>query len=286
MGRYRGGAQKYLTFFTGATRPGRRGGAPPKPAGKPAESEYRNVRVFEAGGESKAKPLDFGANKPTGYGKGEHAKAGSVTKDGKGLHVRAAGGGWTGLKVALPYTVTAKTVVSLEFRTSVVGDVHAVGLDDNEELQQGWWPGLDWRTQKMYPEPAPSMQQVLGMLAGLRKEFSIDAGRLYVGGLSMGGYGTWDVIMRHPKMFAAAFPICGGGDVSEAGRIADLPIWNFHGDADGAVPVDRSRKMVAALKKAGSTKIRYSEYPGVGHNSWERASVEAELIPWLFSQKR
>lgn len=117
-------------------------------------------------------------------------------------------------------------------------------------------------------------------------EFNIDSSRLYVTGQSMGGYGTWDMILRNPDLFASAIPVCGAGDPSEAAEICDLPIWIFHGSDDPAVPVTGSREMAEALQEEGSTAVRYTEYPGVGHGSWVNAWKEPTLVPWLFSQKK
>ena len=101
----------------------------------------------------------------------------------------------------------------------------------------------------------------------------------------MGGYGTWDMIMRRPDTFAAAVPICGGGDESKAPSIAKVPQWIFHGGADTVVKPERSRNMVEALKNAGA-EPKYTEYEGVGHNSWDKAYADAEMWSWLFSQKK
>jgi predicted peptidase len=125
----------------------------------------------------------------------------------------------------------------------------------------------------------------LEILASVQKEFSIDSHRLYVMGLSMGGYATWDVTTRHPEMFAAAVPVCGGGDEKEAGKIKNLPIWAFHGGSDPVVKTVRTRNMIVAIKEAGGNP-KYTEYPGVGHDSWTPAFKEPELLPWLFAQKR
>jgi len=129
------------------------------------------------------------------------------------------------------------------------------------------------------------MGLTLELIEKLSQEFAIDRKRLYITGLSMGGYGTWDIIQRHPDMFAAAMPVCGGGDSAAAPLIKDLPIWVFHGDKDGAVPVIRSQNMVAALKQAGS-KVKYTEYPGVGHNCWTQTYANQDVLKWFFSQKR
>jgi predicted peptidase len=125
----------------------------------------------------------------------------------------------------------------------------------------------------------------LKLLDNLPKLFSVDPDRIYITGLSMGGYGTWDALQRKPDYFAAAIPICGGGDVNGAEKMKDVPIWAFHGDADGAVKVSRSRDMIEALKAAGG-KPKYTEYPGGGHDSWTATYKNPEVMAWLFEQKR
>jgi len=149
------------------------------------------------------------------------------------------------------------------------------------------WVEVDWSLdQHAQPkEPSEPMRLTLELLAALQKEFSIDAKRLYVTGLSMGGYGTWDLVARKPELFAAAVPICGGADEMTAGKIAKLPIWTFHGAKDTAVKVSRSRNMIEALKKAGG-QPKYTEYPDVGHDSWVPAYKDPEMYQWLFAQKR
>lgn len=149
------------------------------------------------------------------------------------------------------------------------------------------WSDVDWsKLSNSLPEkPSRNMRLAMEVLDGLQKEFSIDADRVYVTGISMGGYGTWDAISRWPDRFAAAVPICGGGDEAQAAKLTKLPIWCFHGDKDGAVPVARSRNMIAAIKAAGGDP-KYTEYPGVGHNSWDNAYKDEALYDWLFAQKR
>ncbi|MBN2474476.1 MAG: prolyl oligopeptidase family serine peptidase [Pirellulales bacterium] len=148
------------------------------------------------------------------------------------------------------------------------------------------WAEVDWSksTHEMPEKVSESMGLALEVIAKLQKEYPIDPDRLYVMGLSMGGYGTWDIIQRRPDLFAAAVPICGGGDEKAADRI-QIPVWAFHGDRDGAVPVSRSRNMIAAIKAAGG-KPKYTEYPGVGHNCWSTAFADPEMLKWLFSHKR
>ena len=135
-----------------------------------------------------------------------------------------------------------------------------------------------------YPESADG-KRALAVLAEVEKSYRIDKDREYLTGLSMGGYGTWAHAAAAPDRWAAIAPICGGGDPAWAEKIAQLPIWCFHGDEDRAVPVDQSRRMIDALKKAGG-KPRYDEYPGVGHNSWDRAYGTDELYAWLLKQRR
>lgn len=149
------------------------------------------------------------------------------------------------------------------------------------------WVNVSWSDPRhdMPNEPAPSMKLSLALLEALQEEFSIDANRIYVTGLSMGGFGTWDAIQRHPELFAAAAPICGGGDAAQAKRIAKLPIWVFHGAEDTVVKPERSRAMVEALKAAGG-EPKYTEYPKVGHDSWSATYSDPAFYEWLFAQKK
>ena len=121
------------------------------------------------------------------------------------------------------------------------------------------------------------------LLQDLKAKDQIDPKRIYVTGISMGGYGTWDIVSRRPDVFAAAMPICGGGDVAQAARIAGVPVWTFHGSADGAVPVSRSRDMVSALWKAGSN-AHYREYPDAGHDVWTETYRDGRVLEWFFCQ--
>jgi predicted peptidase len=154
-------------------------------------------------------------------------------------------------------------------------------------VRGGGWAKIDFRAKeiKLADKPSEPGRLALELVDALQKEYSIDSKRIYVTGLSMGGYGTWDAICRHPDKFAAAVPVCGGGDLNQAEKIAKLPIWVFHGAKDGAVKVERSRDMVEAIKKAGG-KPKYTEYPEVGHDSWVKAYKDGDMMKWLFAQKR
>ncbi|HDP76125.1 MAG TPA: phospholipase [Bacteroidales bacterium] len=132
-------------------------------------------------------------------------------------------------------------------------------------------------------KPTPAMSAVMQLLDSLVRLKYIDRNRIYVGGLSMGGMGTFELLARRPKLFAAAFPICGGGNPKNAKRYAQrVNLWVFHGAADNVVPPYHSQRMVDAIKQAKGN-VHFTIYPGVEHNSWDNAFAEPELLPWLFS---
>jgi predicted peptidase len=147
------------------------------------------------------------------------------------------------------------------------------------------WAGHDRDGNRlmMREKPTRPMQLLIELIAKIEKEFPIDQSRIYVMGLSMGGYGTWDLIARFPNRFAAAVPICGGGDAKTAPKIKHIPVWAFHGALDHVVPPGQSRLMIKALQDAGG-KPGYTEYPDVEHDSWVYAYREPHLMPWLFNQ--
>ena len=149
------------------------------------------------------------------------------------------------------------------------------------------WADIDWASDApVQPEKvSPSMALTLAAIEALQKEFSIDSDRLYVTGLSMGGYGTWDLITRFPEKWAAAAPICGGGDKAKAPLAKAVPIWAFHGVEDPAVKLVRTVEVIDAIKAAGGNPL-YSEYPYVGHDSWTTAYQEPQFLPWIFAQRR
>ena len=149
------------------------------------------------------------------------------------------------------------------------------------------WNDVDWgaATHTLPKEMTDASRMTIALVESLLKEYSIDPKRVYLTGLSMGGYGTWDLLARRPELFAAAVPVCGGADEATAEKIKNIPIWVFHGAKDGAVKPARSRNMVAALEKAGG-KPKYTEYQNVGHDSWNPAYKDAEMMRWLFGQMK
>ena len=133
--------------------------------------------------------------------------------------------------------------------------------------------------------PQPKEQALLlALLDHIAKEYSVDSDRVYLTGLSMGGFGSWRLAADHPERFAAVVPICGAGRVEDAERLKQLPIWVWHGADDHTVPVARSEEMVKAIMDAGSTTIRFTTLEGIGHNSWEAAYASPDLYQWLSKQ--
>lgn len=134
--------------------------------------------------------------------------------------------------------------------------------------------------------PTPSLDAAVSLLRQVALTERVDAKRLYVMGLSMGGFGTFEAVHRNPKLFAAAIPICGGGDTARYDRrVKKTSFRVFHGDVDAAVGVANSRAMVRRLRDV-KARVQYTEYPGVNHNSWDNAFAEPDLLVWLFSARR
>lgn len=139
--------------------------------------------------------------------------------------------------------------------------------------------------KRTWQADTPDGKRALAILDAVTKEYKTDAARTYLSGLSMGGFGTWSIAAATPEKWAAIAPVCGGGKPADAEKLKNLPVWCFHGDKDTAVKVEKSREMIAALKKAGATP-KYTEYPGVGHNSWDDAYGTDDLYTWLLEQKK
>ncbi len=172
------------------------------------------------------------------------------------------------------------------------------GLD---QLMAGIGPAL-WKRKAKFPfvtvfpqchtngkwsVEGPDAKAALAILKQTAAEFQTDPDRVYLTGLSMGGSGSWSIAAKHPEMFAAIVPMCGRGDLAAAKSLAAarLPVWNFCGDQDRETTVKFSRDMHAALRDAGGDS-RYTEYPGVGHNCWDKAYGDDELYPWLLDKSR
>jgi len=145
--------------------------------------------------------------------------------------------------------------------------------------------GRDNQQLLLQPAAAKPMELLIELIKKTAKTLPIDTNRIYITGLSMGGFGTFDAIARHPDLFAAAVPVCGGGDVSKAPSIAHIPMWIFTGAEDRAVSPAFSYEMVGALTKAGAHP-GFTQYPEVGHFSWIGAYSDAMMMAWLFRQHK
>lgn len=176
------------------------------------------------------------------------------------------------------------------------------------------WTNVYYSTQTL--AQTASLARAVALVDSLIKEFPIDTNRLYITGLSMGGFGTWDVLARHPGKFAAAIPLCGGSDTSKAQQIKNTPIWTFHGAVDGTVPPTATRSMMTRLQSLGCPLIKYTaqynnyfagstitrtaltdsidsgattlfcEYPDGDHGIWTNTYNEPLIARWLFKQKK
>jgi predicted peptidase len=138
---------------------------------------------------------------------------------------------------------------------------------------------------RLQSTPTRPMELLIGLIHQLIKTMPVDSNRIYITGLSMGGYGTYDAIERYPNLFAAAVPVCGGGDASKAPSIAHIPIWIVHGAEDPAVNPLYSLDMLQALTKAGAHP-GFTQYPEVGHFSWLGAYSDPLIMEWLFRQHK
>jgi predicted peptidase len=219
--------------------------------------------------------------------------------------------------LALPYRLFVPNTCSTENPCGLLLFLHGAGERGHDNQAQLKNDALAWiqpsaqtqhPTMVVYPQCPLDMQWVdvpwdkgiydirkttisqplaaaMKLLSSLQSELPVDPDRLLVTGLSMGGYATWDLLVRNPTLFAGAVPLCGGGDPSQTAAICNLPVWAFHGDSDPAVPVSGSRKMIKALQEAGGNP-RYTEVAGGGHDIWARAYRDVEVLHWLFSQKR
>jgi predicted peptidase len=146
-------------------------------------------------------------------------------------------------------------------------------------------PDKDRKKMTLNPEPSTPMRLLIGLIRKLETTMPIDTNRIYITGLSMGGYGTYDALERYPHLFAAAVPVCGAGDTSRAASIAHIPMWIYLGAEDPTVNPLNGLAMLEALTNAGAHP-GYTQYPDVGHFSWLGAYSDPLMMEWLFKQHR
>jgi predicted peptidase len=139
------------------------------------------------------------------------------------------------------------------------------------------------KSHQMNQSPTWPLQLSIELIKQIIDTKNVDYSRIYITGLSMGGYATWEILQREGNLFAAAIPICGGGDLNYVDKMISTSIWVFHGAEDHTVPVERSQIMVNAIRELGGNP-KYTEYPGVDHDSWSRTYQNSEIWNWLFSQ--
>ena len=156
--------------------------------------------------------------------------------------------------------------------------------------KNGYWAPIESREKGFSyvnsKKPTEPMQMVIRLVKVIQKEEAVDSKRMYVSGLSMGGMGTFDIICRHPRMFAAAVPICGGVSLERLRKIKKLPVRIFHGDADEVVSPEHSRNAYIELKALGSQNVELKIFPGIGHDSWNSAFKQEDFLSWIFSNKK
>lgn len=159
--------------------------------------------------------------------------------------------------------------------------------------QNSFWSAIDFKTENdkrvftFNPEGKPTIAMKLAqeLLTKIIESYPVNKKKIYVGGLSMGGMGTFEIVARNPDLFAAAFPICGGGEPSSASKLKKIKWWVFHGGKDDVVPPSYSEIMVDAMKNE-KVSVKFTLYPEANHNSWDPAFAEPELLSWLFAQKK
>ena len=147
------------------------------------------------------------------------------------------------------------------------------------------WSNFSDEPLSLNDEPSEPMKLLIELISEMLANYPVDENRIYITGLSMGGFGTFDAITRYPDLFAAAVPVCGGGDISKAATFSQVPLWIFHGALDEAVDPAYSFKMVEALNDVGANP-GLTIYPETGHFSWIAAYSDEMMMEWLFRQRK
>ena len=129
------------------------------------------------------------------------------------------------------------------------------------------------------------IKTVKSLLDNILDNYNVDPGRVYLTGLSLGGYGTWNMAMMYPEYFAAIAPMCGGGIVDEAHNLRNMPVWVFHGAKDNSNPLENNQRMVDAVKAAGGD-VKFTIYPNIGHDCWTASYNNQELYDWFLSHRK
>ncbi len=151
------------------------------------------------------------------------------------------------------------------------------------------WVDITWADGSYDLDSEPETNEfeaLVALIESLKETYSVDENRIYAAGFSMGGYGTWNLLMNHPDLFTAGVPMCGAASPAHADRILNTPVWAIHGAKDPTVPVSGSREMVEAIQNLGGTKVKYTELPDHDHDVWNYTYSNEEIFTWLFSQSK
>lgn len=218
--------------------------------------------------------------------------------------------------INMPYRLLKPSSLEYGEKYPLVLYFHGIGVrgDDNEKtLINGVWHLAKDEFQEKFPafvlvpqcpenmkwteyfsanervvfnnEQTISMKTAIELMFSIIENYPIDSKRIYVSGMSMGGFATWEILIRYPDLFAAAVPVCGGGDVRFADQLKNIPIWAFHGENDKIVPLERSTEMVESINNLGG-KAKISIIKNVGHDVWHQTYEMLEMYEWLFDQKK
>jgi predicted peptidase len=171
------------------------------------------------------------------------------------------------------------------FATSEVMKIYQPIVIAPQCPEESSWANIDYKKEVMKESPTKTMKLLIELIEKKIDEMPIDKDRIYVTGLSMGGFGTYELLARRPDLFAAAVPVCGAGDLNRVKDFAHIPLWLFHGANDDVVDSRHSRQMVAALHEAGANP-GYTQYPETGHFSWIAAYSDPMMMAWLFRQSK
>ena len=173
----------------------------------------------------------------------------------------------------------------LNFATNEIMAAHKPIVIAPQKKQGERWDSFSSEDLAFNEEPSRSMNLLKKLIDQLIVKYSIDQDSIYITGLSMGGFGTYDAIARYPALFAGAVPVCGGGDVQQVEKFKKIPLWIFHGTRDDVVPTSHSVDMLNALINAG-TIPGFTLLPETGHFAWTSAYTNQEMIEWLFRQSK
>jgi predicted peptidase len=147
------------------------------------------------------------------------------------------------------------------------------------------FPFMVLTPQNPHPRKLWNETALIALLDKIENDYRVDRSRIWIAGLSRGGYGAWRMAIQYPDRFAALVAICGESPDHYAGWLGQMPIWVFHGEKDRTIAIRESDEMVTALRKNGNP-VRYTKYPDLGHNAWERAFSDPELYTWLLAQRK